>query len=214
MKNITVTVLMFASLGILTATGCTTAPIVEDGSPTAVTQWESRAQITDRETQKSQSVSMDFVAAGRTRLRMEVSGAFATTVAVAVLDRDRLTYLLPRQKRYFHGLASSRSLRPVFHFDLEPEQIYRILYDEPMQGGAWTCLKTAEGLTASCENLESRMKISWLRREKYKKAIQIVGPKFDVQLNLERVPTKVQDTAKVFTLNIPQGFQNGPVEPL
>lgn len=212
MKNITVTVLMFVGLGIMVSTGCSTAPIIEDNSPTGIAQWESKAQITNRETLKSNSVSVDFVASGRNRLRMEVSGTFATTLAVAVLDRDQLTYVLPRQKRYYQGQATKSSLRPIMNLELEPEQIFRILYDEPMQGRDWSCLKNAEGQTASCANAENQMKISWLRRERNKKDIQITGPKFDVTLNLERVPTKVQDSAKVFTLNIPTGFRNGPVE--
>lgn len=212
MKNLTVTVLMFVGLGLLTTSGCSTAPIVEDSSPDAVSQWESRAQITDRETMKTHHVSVDFVAAGHQRLRLEVTGTFATMLAVAVLDRDKLTYLLPRQKRFYQGQATKSSFKPVINLDLEPAQIFRILYDEPIQGQFWSCQKNAEGLTASCENTESRVKISWLRRERYKKSIQISGPKYDVTLNLERIPTKVQDSAKVFSLSIPQGFSNGPVE--
>lgn len=204
MKNLTVTGLM---LYILVLCGCATRPPAPQLAETdGLNQWESTVQVLDRNTKKSQSLTVDFVAFGRDQLRMEVTGTFSTPVALAVLNREKLTYILPRQKRYYQGAAKPDSLRQLLRFEIEPEQIFRMLYDEPFAGGAWICERTVAGLTESCENANSRVRIAWLRRDGAKRDVKISGPRFEVNLNMERIATKVQNGPRLFTVKIPAGY--------
>lgn len=211
MKNNTVKILVsLMSSAYFLFLGCATQPIGQL-SHTGVNQWESRVQILDRETRKTHNVAVDFVASGDQHLRMQVTGTFATPLAVAVLNQEKLTYVLPRQKKYYSGAATVETLRPLLNMSLEPAQIFRILYDEPMVGRDWRCQKNPDGQTAGCENLQTHTKVAWLSRAGDKKTVVVSGPRFDVQLRLERVPTKVQDKARIFSLNIPSGFRNHAV---
>lgn len=209
MKNTTVTHKFLGLLGLFLA-GCASQP-VGPLSTSSVNQWESKAQIVDRETQKSHNVSVDFVTAGEKRLRMQVTGTFATPLAVAVLNQEKLTYVLPRQKRFYEGVATPKSLKPLLNMDLEPSQIFRILYDEPLQGSAWRCQKNSQGLVAGCENTLTHTKVAWMSRDGEKKTVVVSGPRYDVQLRLERVPTKVRDAGRVFSLNVPAGFRDDAI---
>lgn len=197
-------------LGLAALIGCSTTKSFHiEESPDGVSQWESKARIIDRQSKKSRSVSVDFVVSGKERLRMNVTGAFSIPVAAAVLDGDQLTYILPRQKRYYQGVASARALRPLLRLNMEPEQLFQILRDEPLLGKSWRCRR--EKTLMNCENSLERTRVKWLSAEKSRRKVLFSGPRYDVHLQLERVPTKVQDEAKVFSLNVPAGFHNDSI---
>lgn len=187
--------------------GCASKPVQFDSQgPEPVTQWESKTQILDKNKSKSHSLSVDFVAEKRDRLRMNATGTFSTPVAAVVLNKGKLTYVLPQQKKYFQGEASAASMRSILRVDLPATAIFNLLYDEAIPG--WTCQKNSLGQVENCENPKNAASVAWLERDGYTKKIRITNTQYEINMTLSRVPTKVQELDRVFSLNIPTGYKN------
>lgn len=195
------------SVLILMIAACATKPVdYQSGDAEPVRQWQSKTLLIDKLKSKSHNLSVDFVADRKERLRMDVMGTFATPVAAMVLDNGNMTYILPQQKKFFQGEAKGNTLASVLKVGIEPKVIYNLLYDEPIVG--WTCRKLPSGLIAGCESPADKVKVDWIERTGTSRKIRITNVHYEITMTLNRVPTKVQQPDRVFTLNIPSGYKN------
>lgn len=187
--------------------GCASKPVQFDSQGVEpVTQWESKTQILDKAKSKTHNLSVDFVMEKRERLRMNATGTFSTPVAAVVFNKGKLTYVLPQQKKYFQGEATATSMKSILRVDLPATAIFNLLYDEAIPG--WTCLKNSLGQIESCENPKNSSTVSWAERDGYTKKIRITNTQYEITMTVSRVPTKVQELDRVFSLNIPNGYKN------
>ncbi|PWU18115.1 MAG: hypothetical protein C5B49_07690 [Bdellovibrio sp.] len=210
LRSVGMSSLLFAALlSLVFFAACSTAPKTNPSTATAnaggpVTAWEAKAQIVNRESQRSRNMAIDFVAVDHSQLRIDVMGTFGTPVAAAVLRGEKLTYLLPRQKRFYQGPALSSSLKPLIGFDLEPREIFSILYGEALQGSDWTCHR--ELSSSLCTNAQKAVSIQSAAQVGQRRKVQITGTKLSLQLDLERIPPKDFNPTKAFSLNIPADY--------
>lgn len=201
-------------LSALTLAGCASRQIdhkVENEVVTkddkVIRQFTGRAEVLNRQDGRIHTVDMDFIAQGRTGLRLDVIGTFATPVAAVVLQDSQLTCLLPRQKRFYQGPANPDALASVIGVRLEPELFFNLLFDEtPLSKNGWSCKTGADKKVESCENLRTGQKLEWSDRQQGRRKLVISDKRFQVTMKVGQVPTKVLDGAQVFSLAIPKGY--------
>lgn len=204
MKNLGV--LFLVGVGFSSFLGCATRPVQFDSQGVEpLSQWEGKAEVLDKQKSKSNSLSVDFVAEKRSRLRMDVTGSFSTPVAAAVVSQGKMTYILPQQKKFYQGTADKKSLDRLLKVDIGVDDLFAILYDEPLTG--WSCQKNSLGQVDSCAHKSGQISLESTQRDGYKRTVKIISPNFEIKMNLARVAPKAKDLEKVFSLKIPESFK-------
>lgn len=188
--------------------GCASQPVSPGSSPkNGLRQWEGKAQLFDRAKDRKHTVDMDLLAEGQKRLRLDVAGSFAVSVAAAVVNGDQMTCLLPRQKRFYQGPASAEALSAALQAPLDPQILYSVLWDEKIRAPGWSCEMAGSHLPQQCENPKTSQKVIWAKRADNRKKVSIIDPRFEVELSLNEIQPKVQDLDRAFTLNIPPDYK-------
>jgi outer membrane biogenesis lipoprotein LolB len=195
-------------LAVLVLGGCASrAPLTEtEKADENLRQWTSKVEVFDRKQDRKHSIEMDFLARGEDRLRIDVSANFAVPLAAAVMKDGEMTCLLPREKRFYQGASNRAALTRALKVPLDPMWISAVLRDRELKG--WTCVRDAQGLPQSCENLAESRKVTWSERKGDYKKVLITDPRFEFDFKLKEVPTKVQDMNKAFTLKVPDGYES------
>ncbi len=170
----------------------------------SLTQWEAKTQVLDKAKSKTNSLTVDFIAEKRNRLRMDVTGSFSTPVAAAVVSAGQMTYILPQQKKFYQGDSDRASLDRLLKVDIGVEDLFAILYDEPLQG--WVCKKNSLGQMESCGSANGQILVSASERDGSKRTVKILTDKFEIKMNVERISPKAKDPEKVFSLKVPESY--------
>lgn len=183
------------------------APVPETAkTDDQIRQWVAKAELFDKRKDRKHSVDMDILAVGEQRLRLEVTGTMAVTLAVAVMNGNELTCLLPREKKYYQGPATAAALAKTIRVPFDPKWISAMVRDKEIQGASWSCEKDEKALPKKCESLQSSRSVIWSERRDDSKKVVIADPNYEISLKLNEVPTKVQDQGKAFSLNVPSSY--------
>jgi len=218
MKRVTLATVVLAASSILLLTSCATRPTLEHSADEKVSssdqnirQFSAKAEVLDRQSGRIHTVDLDFITKGRNSLRLDVTGTFATPVAAVVLAEQRLTCLLPRQKKYYQGPATPHALASVIGVRLDPEVFFNILFNEdPSRAAGWVCKKDSSNILESCDNPKTGQNLAWVDRQHARRKVVVGDDRFQVSMGFSQVPTKVQENAGngvgVFSLTIPKGY--------
>lgn len=205
MKKITMLILVASGVGLF-AMGCATKPVQFDAQGAEpVSQWQAKTQVVDKVKSKSNNLSVDFVAERREKLRMDVTGTFSTPVAAAVVSHGQMTYILPQQKKFYQGSADRASFDRLLKVDIGVEDLFAILYDEPLPG--WNCQKNSAGQVETCKSGTGRMSVVSSERQGHSRTVKIASNNYEIKMNLERVEPKAKDFEKVFSLKVPENYK-------
>lgn len=186
--------------------GCVTrAPVPESAkTDNSLRQWVAKAEFFDKAKDRKHTLDMDFLALGQQKLRLDVSGSFAVSLAAAVMSGDQMTCLLPRQKRFYQGTASEAALRTAMQIPLDPHWILMGLKDQELKN--WKCEKGGDGQVQRCVENTGATTVTWSERSQDYKKVLIQSAKYELELKLREVQTKVQDIDKAFTIKIPSDY--------
>ncbi len=198
----------FAVVSFLVLGACASrAPLTEaDKADEKLRQWTAKVEVFDRKQDRKHTVDMDFLARGEDRLRIDVSANFAVPLAAAVMKDGEMTCLLPREKKFYQGPATRAALTRTLMVPLDPTWISAVLRDRDLKG--WACVRDTLGLLQTCENSVESRRVTWSDRNGDYKKVVIQDPRFEFELKLKEVSTKVQDLSKAFTLKVPDGYES------
>lgn len=187
---------------------CATKPLIPESqkTDTSLRQWTSKVEVFDRKKDRKQTVDMDFLSMGHQKLRIDVNANFAVGLAAIVVDEGQMTYLLPRQKKYYQGSANPQAMMSVLRVPMDVRWVTSVLRDQQIQGTGWTCQNDPQGLPQECLNPNQQRSVVWSDRRGDSKKVKVSDPEFEFMFKLNEVPTKVQDVNKAFSLNIPTGY--------
>ncbi len=196
--------LVLLSFGLL-LTGCQTGP--KRFSDETEGQWQAKVLVRDAKVGRSQIVNMNVQAVNQSRLRMDITAALGHHVASLVLRKDQVEYLLTSEKKFYSGRSNENALRPILALPLNPQLLYNVLFDLPIEEKGWTCTKDQKDFIADCKNLSSGLEIKWSERKGRRKTVHITHQLGAIQMNFMAYKPKVEGADSQFDLVSPQGFQ-------
>jgi hypothetical protein len=169
-------------------------------------RWSAKAMINDLKKQNKNYLDLDIIARKPNDLRVELSGTFGVSVATIVTRKNEISYALPRQKKFYYGLPSEHSLRPIFGFNLSPKIFVSIVFDEPLSDLRWQCTRNHMNKIEKCLNKELQINVVWQNLETGQKKILINNPDFEIQVVFKDFDPKVNIDEQTFVLKPPNDF--------
>lgn len=140
-------------------------------------------------------------------LRIDATSSFGQHLASLVIDNRQITYVLPRERKYYRGKASKKTLARVLGIKVSPELIFNMLFDIAPEGKNWVCTRDKKGYLVDCRNLKTKTVITWKNRDADRKLVTLDHPKGRLQLNLSDFEESLEKSGKPFSLKIPKSFQ-------
>lgn len=130
---------------------CQTKPISGYAGGVSVWNITSKAQITDKVKDSTNSVSLDIFLKKNEAIRMEVSATLGYQVGSLLMTRSSLQYAIHPQKYFIQGPIAGRTLKPLFKQEIDPLILWSIIHDESLQKRGFQC--TLAGiLIENCKN--------------------------------------------------------------
>jgi hypothetical protein len=190
-------------LTAVVATGCVSAPpsrseAVHQG------QWGTKILVHDKIKNKSATLSMDATSVWPDRLRLDVTGTLGVSVMSLALNKGQVTYVLPRQQKYFSGEVSDRVFSHIIHdLPLDPRWIIAILFDKPLRSEGWACSQPQLG---SCENAASQIKVQVSNRTGERRLITITSPRLELKIQIQDFTGDIHPPDSLFSITRPDDF--------
>jgi hypothetical protein len=176
-------------------------------------EWSAKAQVTELSTGKSQQVSLDIISVWPRQLRIEATAILGISVAVLAVEEGHFQLLLPRERKYYVGYNSERSLQNFFKVAINPEWLINATFDQDLRGSEWTCQDEQPAPNRICKNSRSGVSVAWRERNGDQKRVVLSNATHEVQILYKSFsdwdPTKVQENdshSSPFRLPIPEGF--------
>lgn len=190
---------------------CATKPIAPQRVSEKVGgQWEAKALLKEVKTDKKYYVDLDMIARDHNHIRMEISGPFGISVASIVINEEKLSYLLPQEKKFFTGNMGPQSLKPVFSVAVDPHLFQKILFEKELDS-QWKCEKDQDQFLKQCMHQSGQLKIIWSERNGHKKRVVISHSQYEMNLYFStyknQLPSKVQGEKSLFELVPPSDFK-------
>lgn len=192
---------MFAT-GLLV--NCATTP--KKFADVSVGQWEARALVRDKKTNRSFIVYMNFTAENKGRLRMDVTSSVGSQISSLLLENGQVTLLLLRDKKYFKGASGSSKLAKVLNFPLDPQIFANILFDRPIEQKNWICAMGKDSLLSECKSSQSQIQFAIADRSGVRKVVTITHPQGTAQISFTAFASGPFDLDKIFSLLVPKSF--------
>lgn len=200
-KNWVVCCIQMATL-VLFQFGCQTASKKGPPSQAIVGHWEAKALVRNLQINKSQVVNLDFVGQKPWPIRLEVTASMGFHLASLIFSKEKVQYMLTRQKKYFSGPMSDKSLEPLLGVELEPQVLTSVLYDDvPSE---WLCQQVEKQRVC---NTPSGARVAWLNNDEVKKLIQVEGRGFNVQLSFSSYEPLSEFDQSKFKLKVPEDYK-------
>lgn len=184
---------------------CSTTPIRQDQVDAGT--WEARVLIKDKRNAKSYLVNVDFAARKSTNLRMDVTTPLGIHVTTFALNQKKATYVVPQKKAYYSGPSSASAFKPVMDLNLDPKLLLHVLFDIPINGSGWKCLRDAKGYLASCERSSDQFRIIWSDRKGREKTVNVTHREFELQMKFHSFKSKSDFKDGFFDIKQPEGFR-------
>ncbi|MFP5518269.1 MAG: hypothetical protein ACLGGX_00065 [Bdellovibrionia bacterium] len=187
--------------------GCATTQKSVSPQQAQVTKWETKAQILNKKTGKSQNLNIDILSNHQTDMRIEVSAMMGYPVATVVVANNELKSAVHTQKKFFAGVANAQTMRAATGVELEPKDLRLLTEDFDSGKEGWQCDKDASGFNVKCEQPKRSISIEWLTRAPESKKIALKAPLFDMTWVFVGSPTSVEPKPALFLLNAPSGYK-------
>ncbi len=174
--------------------------------------WTSKVLVRDKTENKSFILNVDAKAQWQKKLRLDIMSPITGHVASLYMNERQVKYLLVPQKKFYVGTASDQILRPVLMVPLNPNWLYNIFFDRPIEEKNWSCTQDQQGRVEQCKNLAQKMTITWKDRAGERKTVLLDHSLGSLQMNFVTFAAKVSDPEKAFQLEAPKNFEKLKVQ--
>ncbi len=181
--------------------GCATQQIVPFDKTKSEGQWEAKAQVRNLQKGTSHNIDLEVMSFRNQALRIEVSGTLGVHLASFLMKGSEVKYAVHPQKKFYSGMVTESSLRPLLKADVDPRWLYSIFFDEPLRG--WQCQGNP---VEKCQRSDG-MKIVWSERQGEQKRVLIANNQFELQILVKNYLTKVQSPERAFNLETPESYR-------
>lgn len=192
-------IILFIFCGSLVIS-CTSKPIAPG---MAVQRFDSQAYYQDKETGKSQQVTLEVVAKKNQKMRVDVKVVLGLHIATAVITNTKLQVALHAEKQYFEGPANPQTLRKTLGIPFYPLILQAMLYREAFRGSGWNCA-VRNGKVVKCLQRPTGMTITW---EDQGDATMVTAntKTFNLQWRI-LPPENVEEKPSYFDVKIPDSY--------
>lgn len=163
--------------------------------------------VKDKKTGRSYIVHADWNAEYKDRLRLDILTPLGAHVASLVMNKDEVSYILLKEKKFFKGKAKPQVLEPLISAPLDPHLFYNLLFDFPIADSRWECEKDEQNFLKLCKNSSENLEITWMDRLMDRKTVKIEHPRASLQINFLEYSNKLQDKKNLFVLKAPKSFR-------
>lgn len=132
---------------------CQTQTISGQNDRAAIWSITSKAQITDKTKDSTNSVSLDIFLKTDEAIRLEVTAALGYQVGSLLMTRSTLQYAIHPQKYFIQGPFAGRTLKPLFKQDIDPQILWSIIHDESLKKRGFQCINTGVFIETCKNNL-------------------------------------------------------------
>lgn len=130
---------------------CQTQPTVSSVDGSVIWNIDTKAQITDKAKDSTNSVSLDIFLKKNEAIRLEISATLGYQVGSLLMTRSSLQYAIHPQKYFIQGPFAGRTLKPLFKQEIDPLILWSIIHDESLQKRGFQC-SSAGTLIENCKN--------------------------------------------------------------
>jgi hypothetical protein len=198
--------LLTSAIALIVLTGIGCAMATKKFTDVTIGQWESRALVRDAKSNKSFIIYMTFIAENKGRLRLDVTSSVGSQISSMLVEKEQVTLLLLRDKKFYKGPASSPRLFSALNLPLDPRIFLNILFDQPVEQKGWSCAKDAEGIVTECKNAGQNIRYTIADRSGAKRTVTVTHPRGSAQVNFTKFNSGPFDLDKIFALPTPKSF--------
>jgi hypothetical protein len=166
-------------------------------------QWEAKAMIKSLETGEASVVNLDVLAQKPQPMRVEVSTSLGIALASILIKAEEIEYIVPKQKKYYHGPISDQALFPILKIKVDPKLLWAAFFEEPYPD--WNC-KAENGLIQTCETPDG-VRLKWDREESVTKRVLISSSTYDVQVQIKKFIAKSSLPGSATVLKVPEAYK-------
>ncbi len=168
-------------------------------------QWVSRIKFENLKNGSFQSATIDILGERAGSLRLEISAIFGLPVASFVLTPQEFRCAVHQEKVFYTG-APSLNLKSVLNLPINPQILRAIIFELPLKGGDWGCLKNHQGQVTTCSSKTSQLSIDWTRSGENKNVL-VQGLDFKLEWFFESPQIKTQFAPNTFQLEPTRGYK-------
>lgn len=160
-----------------------------------------KAAIKNKIKNRSNIVYINVDSIKNQKLRLDVINTFVGHLASVLIDQNKLTYVLPKQKDYYSGPATARSLQRVLKIDVSPQVLYNVFFFEKVIAKSWACEDQVKSF--SCMELKSGLNVIW---SKNRDLVIMDHEDVEIRMSIRNVDSKIQNEKNRFSLPKPTWF--------
>lgn len=176
--------------------------VLQPGAP-QVGQWEAKAMIKSMETGEASVVTLDVIGQKPTPMRVEVTTSLGIALASILMKAEEVEYIIPKQKKYYHGPLSETSLLPVLKIKVDPRILSAAFFEEAYP--QWSC-QADHGLLSMCQ-IADGVQLKWDREDPASKRVSISSPNFDIQVQIKKYTAKAEFPKNALELKVPESYK-------
>lgn len=177
----------------------------EQGS--AEGQWRAKALVKNKQTGKSNTLNMEIVAKEPSKLRIELTGTLGVYLASIAVNDERLSYILPREKKFVTAPADSSAFRDLTPAKISSRDLIRILFDRQLPERDWNCEHSATNQPSSCRNRDGSLIVRWEDRKEGVRRLKIDSTSSELSMVIEEAKSNVEIGPDIFELKPPEGYK-------
>lgn len=166
-------------------------------------QWEAKAMIKNYDSGEASVVTLDVLAQKPQNMRMEVTTSLGIALASVAMRDNNIEYILPKQKKFYHGPVSEKSMYSALKVKVDPRILSAAFFETSYP--KWEC-QADNGLINSCKTPEG-VELKWMREEGVSKRVSIVGRNFEVQMQIKKFAEKSDFSEDVWSIQPPANFK-------
>lgn len=166
-------------------------------------QWEAKAMIKNYDSGDASVVTLDVLAKKPQHMRMEVTTSLGIALASVAMRENDIEYILPKQKKFYHGQVSEKSIYSALKVKMDPRILSAAFFETSYP--KWEC-QADNGLISSCITPEG-VELKWMRENGVSKRVSIIGRNFEVQVQIKKFAEKSEFSDEVWTIKAPANFK-------
>lgn len=135
---------------------------------------------------------------------MEVTTSLGIALASVAMRDSEIEYVLPKQKKYYHGPVSEKSIQPALKVKVDPRILSAVFFETPYP--SWEC-QADHGMMSECKTPEGVL-LKWERDDSgMSKRISILGRNFEVQVQIKKFVDKQDFNEDLWSIQAPPEFK-------
>lgn len=170
-------------------------------------QWRGNAYIVSKKSGKGATLTLEIVAQEPSKMRMEVTGSFGVQLASVAMNDERVTYVLPREKRFVSAPSDSDALIGLIPIRIPPQSLLNLLFDRPLSPREWKCQKNESSGEQRCSHHSDSLVVSWKKEADTRRRFKIGSTDADIDMVIQEAKSNVEIGPDIFQLSPPKGYR-------